>query len=173
MPIAKTSTLARPLAGGRGGGGGGPPGGMGGEMAVVSAMDAVAKQLDRLTLSARPTAYDPNAAVPYQRAVRPGVCTQGRVVNVLANHFKLDLRAKQAFHYDVASGARLLLRGIGGFGRARVWGRGLRCAWESGGQGCAQESGGGGLCWPVTSERCPAGGLLAGCAALTSGKPYQ
>ncbi|GBF95153.1 hypothetical protein Rsub_07737 [Raphidocelis subcapitata] len=87
--------------GGRGGGGGGG-GGMGGEMAVNNALQAVAFQLGRLELRAAPTAYDPTSQVPYQRARRPGFGTQGKAVNVLANHFRLDLKAKQAFHYDVA-----------------------------------------------------------------------
>lgn len=76
---------------------------MGGEMQRNTALAAVASQLSRLTLTARATDYNPHSEIPYQRAVRPGLGTQGRSVTVLANHFLLSLRAKQAFHYDVAS----------------------------------------------------------------------
>jgi hypothetical protein len=75
---------------------------MGGEMQKSAAMAQVSAQLSRLTLAARPTAYNAASEIPYQRAVRPGLGTQGRPVTVLANHFGLTLKATQAFHYDVA-----------------------------------------------------------------------
>jgi hypothetical protein len=56
-------------------------------MAVGAALQEVSRQLGQLTLKARATAYDPGAAVPYERARRPGLGTQGRAVMVLANHF--------------------------------------------------------------------------------------
>ncbi|KIY93567.1 hypothetical protein MNEG_14395 [Monoraphidium neglectum] len=68
-------------------------------------MAQVSAQLSRLTLAARPTAYNAASEIPYQRAVRPGLGTQGRPVTVLANHFGLTLKATQAFHYDVAVSA--------------------------------------------------------------------
>jgi hypothetical protein len=94
--------------GGRGyaGGGGGGGGSAGGEMSTQAAMASVAQQLGQLKLTAAATRYNPGADVPYQRAVRPGLGTQGRQMTVLANHFGLALKAKQAFHYDVSSEPR-------------------------------------------------------------------
>ena len=83
-------------------------------MSVQAALQSVAGQLSRLTLATRGAApYDPRRG--YQRAVRPGLGTQGRQVTVLANHFALSLKAKQAFHYDVSSacqGGREERRGV-------------------------------------------------------------
>ncbi|KAI8463604.1 MAG: Piwi domain-containing protein, partial [Monoraphidium minutum] len=82
--------------------GGGGGGGLGGELEPGKALSGVVSQLRGLTLTARPTSYDPANETPYQRAVRPGLGQQGRPVTVVANHFALSLKAKQAFHYDIA-----------------------------------------------------------------------
>lgn len=47
------------------------------------------------TPAAHASSYNPSSAVPYSRALRPGLGTQGKPVTVLANHFALSLRATQ------------------------------------------------------------------------------